>query len=317
LADKALGSHLAGGQKSPANFQFTLESPLEEILTEEVLHDVFGWGVGAEDWQTENPLISDMLDFGNLEMNLAFDMARNASNEGAGDAITGLQRSDSQQVSWADQRVRGSTYLPNTYPGSNVQRDNENGSPGPVRQDDETAWVRILYSMSSEVSMLKCCCVSKPHVFRPINGAQLRRLALSHPITVRRTGPFGPEDHPFVKPDIVGALTRLAFVAHGTPYGSGIDVDNFPDASVLSACITLYFRHFHPLMPILRRSVFIELSKTGAHDQMGRRSQDDPQHVLLILTVSAIGATYGSADWKPLSSFLHELGRRVGKYLVR
>ena len=130
-------------------------------------------------------------------------------------------------------------------------------------------------------------------------------------------GPFGQQDYPFIEPERVGVFIRLAHVAHETPYGSGIDVDNFPDATVLSACITLYFRHFHPVMPILRQSAFVRPDTTDIQDRTWRRSQDDPQHALLVITVSAIGATYGSEDWKPLASYLHELGRRVGKYLVR
>lgn len=156
----------------------------------------------------------------------------------------------------------------------------------------------------------------QPHVFKPTNSAQLRRLALSQPVSAPQTGLFGQDDHPFIDPEKVGALVRLAHVAHETPYGSGIDVNNFPDASVLSTCITLYFRHFHPVMPILRQDAFAKAAMSGTKERIGRRSQDEPQHALLILTMSAIGATYGSEDWKPLASYLHELGRRVGKYLV-
>jgi hypothetical protein len=69
-------------------------------------------------------------------------------------------------------------------------------------------------------------------------------------------------------------------------------------------------------MPILRQDAFVKAAWSGTKERIGRRSQDEPQHTLLILTMSAIGATYGSEDWKPLASYLHELGRRIGKYLV-
>lgn len=139
---------------------------------------------------------------------------------------------------------------------------------------------------------------------------------MTHTISAPQTGLFGQGDYPYIEPERVGALIRLAHLAHETPYGSGIDVENFPDASILSACIALYFRHFHSVMPILRETAFITPNPTCSHSRPGNRSQDDSQHALLMLTVSAIGATYGPEAWKPLSSYLHELGRRVGKYLV-
>lgn len=107
-----------------------------------MLHDVFGWGVGAEDWQSQNPLMYDMLDFGNLEMNFALGMGRNGSMEGIGEgSTTGMERLSAPQVSWADQRMGGSLHGPNAYTGGSTSHGNGNSSPGPVRQEDETAWV--------------------------------------------------------------------------------------------------------------------------------------------------------------------------------
>jgi hypothetical protein len=133
---------IVGGQPSPSGFQFNLESPLDGLLTEEMLHDVFGWGVGAEDWQSQNPLMYDMLDFGNLEMNFALGMGRNGSMEGIGEGSTsGMERLGVPQVSWADQHMGGSSHGPNAYPGGSTSHGNGGSSPGPVRQEDETAWV--------------------------------------------------------------------------------------------------------------------------------------------------------------------------------
>ena len=158
IQGQALGSNLVGGQPSPGNFQYNLESPLDGLLTAEVLHDVFGWGVGAGEWQTQDPLMCDMLDFGNLEMNLALGVARSASNQ-AGDVYpnTGLQRFDPQQVAWADQRIEESSNATNTYPAGTTQYVNGNSSPGQARQDDETAWVRTRQGISEEIEVLMSC----------------------------------------------------------------------------------------------------------------------------------------------------------------
>jgi hypothetical protein len=101
---------------------------------------------------------------------------------------------------------------------------------------------------------------------------------------------------------------HLAQVSHETAFENGIDLANFPDASILSTCTALYFRHFHPVLPILRQSLFESAHKPG--------TSIGPHHALLLLTVAAIGTTYAQDDWKPLSIYLHELGRRAGQYLV-
>ena len=105
------------------------------------------------------------------------------------------------------------------------------------------------------------------------------------------------------------------------------DYTNFPTTEVLSHCVGLYFLHFHPILPILRRQTFLD--DQGIY-QAGRKSQSvqggratnqvsqtrEAYHTLLLLTVAAIGAAYAEDRMRPVGGYLMELARRTGSYLV-
>lgn len=106
------------------------------------------------------------------------------------------------------------------------------------------------------------------------------------------------------------------------------DYTNFPTTEVLSHCVGLYFLHFHPILPILRRQTFLHdrgiyqaarkskaVQCVSAVNQVSQ-TRDEAYHTLLLLTVAAIGAAYAEDHMKPVGGYLMELARRTGSYLV-
>lgn len=99
----------------------------------------------------------------------------------------------------------------------------------------------------------------------------------------------------------------------------------------MSICVGLYFEHFHPILPVLRPAAFQDLKRSepgnaGTESLDGPKStpasniveyQNHPYYPFLLLTMCAIGATYGKREWKPVAIYMNELARRAGKHLVR
>jgi hypothetical protein len=128
---------LATGQAGYATLQtpqsalnFPNDSPLDPNLAEEIMHDVFGWGVGTDSWDPTSAW--DMLNFGP-----GWNMAP-LDDESLGldeDGWTYGQRYD-PMMSEAAQRG-----LTDGVPLRVGESEQPNGGSNDERADDETAWV--------------------------------------------------------------------------------------------------------------------------------------------------------------------------------
>lgn len=90
------------------------------------------------------------------------------------------------------------------------------------------------------------------------------------------------------------AMISLIRMSHHGSSWCAIDTTRFPSTTTLSLCVDLYFRHFHPGLPVLDPSTF-DLTTAPP---------------VLVMAVAAIGAMYSQDGLADLAIALNEIVRR-------
>ncbi|KAJ9111499.1 hypothetical protein QFC22_006526 [Naganishia vaughanmartiniae] len=292
-------------------------------------HDVFGWGLGAADWQQlavtgqgagdAGAWTYDMLDLSIL--NIPTEVVAKASNSletTAGTFADGTNNEFEGQSSMAGPRAQktlsaepGKREGADTVPSmraSGLTTRQGTVTPG---NEEETPW---------------------PHVFRPPASMFDRLLALPHAMEISDDeaasflSPTNSHRHQ-VTPASRASILLLLKVCHSESPWREPDYTHFPSLRVLSHCVGLYFNHFHPILPIMRTSAYRDepaahnasSARTGQQEAASRTTtrlnRDEAYYTLQTLTIAAIGATYAEDRLKPLGGYLMELARRIGSYL--
>ncbi|WVQ80691.1 hypothetical protein IAT38_002796 [Cryptococcus sp. DSM 104549] len=134
-----------------------------------------------------------------------------------------------------------------------------------------------------------------PNVFKP--------QVPDRPLTLAgvKTSPLPRPSHPgprAITETSRNAMLSLIYLSH-QPHWLMPDVDDFPSHETLSDFVDLYFERFHPLFPIIHKPSFWG-NETPA---------------VLLLAVSAIGATFADHRFGPLAVALCELVRRMVSWM--
>lgn len=326
-----------------------------DLVTGGDMADVFGWGVNGADWMklydsigVETILSSELPGtYGLVDSFAAQDgasgsplWATHQSSSTIPAETSGTRRLPLER--YQGDEPRGSYSLPSELPDyqevylsrtSRINRDmtyvsavnHDSGSMGPSTSALKHTGERTVQGASwvcQQAIERSRSLISTKSQRNPAPIPVKKVLALPHSVNLSSASEYpayvGSRHH--------ASLLRLINLTH-EPTFSPPDLANFPDPGVMSTCVGLYFEHFHPILPVLRPAAFEDLGRYLNQDTAGTATsnapasniveyQSHPYYPFLLLTMCAIGATYGKRDWKPVAIYMNELARRAGKHLV-